>query len=82
MQQEQESSRHANAIIHDFIHNLPDGYETKLGNGGANLSGGQKQRLAIVRMQLRTLSILIFDKATSALDPTSRVLVIEAIKQQ
>ncbi|KAG7449558.1 P-loop containing nucleoside triphosphate hydrolase protein [Guyanagaster necrorhizus] len=69
------------AMIHDFIRDLPDGYETKLGNGGANLSGGQKQRLAIARAQLRNPSVLILDEATSALDPTSRVLVFEAIKQ-
>ncbi|KAK0212712.1 P-loop containing nucleoside triphosphate hydrolase protein [Desarmillaria ectypa] len=69
------------AMIHDFIRDLPDGYETKLGNGGANLSGGQKQRLAIARARLRNPSVLILDEATSALDPTSRVLVFEAIKQ-
>ncbi|PBK68329.1 hypothetical protein ARMSODRAFT_1040804, partial [Armillaria solidipes] len=64
------------AMIHDFIRNLPDGYEAKLGNGGANLSSGQKQRLAIARARLRNPSVLILDEATSALDPTSRVLVI------
>lgn len=47
------------ALIHDFIRELPDGYDTKLGNGGANLSGGQKQRLAIARAYLRNPSVLI-----------------------
>src|SRR3984957_2386175 len=47
------------ALLHDFIRDLPDGYDTKLGNGGANLSGGQKQRLAIARARLRDPTILI-----------------------
>ncbi len=47
------------ALVHDFIRDLPDGYNTKLGNGGANLSGGQKQRLALARAYLRNPSVLI-----------------------
>ncbi|KAH8833741.1 P-loop containing nucleoside triphosphate hydrolase protein [Flagelloscypha sp. PMI_526] len=69
------------ALIHDFIRDLPDGYDTKLGPGGANLSGGQRQRLAIARAQLRDPTVLVLDEATSALDPTSRVLVFQAIKR-
>ncbi|THH19333.1 hypothetical protein EW146_g1804 [Bondarzewia mesenterica] len=69
------------ALMHDFVRNLPDGYDTPLGNGGANLSGGQKQRLAIARAKLRDSNVLILDEATSALDAISRLLVFEAIKR-
>ncbi|KAI9464106.1 P-loop containing nucleoside triphosphate hydrolase protein [Lactarius psammicola] len=68
------------ALLHRFIEELPDGYDTQLGNGGTNLSGGQRQRLALARAILRNPTVLILDEATSALDATSRVLVFEAIK--
>lgn len=47
------------ALMHEFVRDLPEGYETRLGNGGANLSGGQKQRLAIARAKLRDPTVLI-----------------------
>ena len=67
------------ALAHDFIMEMPKGYQTLVGDRGQRLSGGQRQRLAIARALLKDAPILIFDEATSELDSESEMLVQDAL---
>ncbi len=75
----EEAAKAANA--HDFIMSFPDGYNSLIGERGANLSGGQRQRLAIARVLLKNPQFIVLDEATSALDTESEHLIQESLEK-
>ena len=77
MEEVVEAAEAANA--HEFISDLPDGYETFLGEGGAKISGGERQRIAVARAFLRDAPILILDEPTSAIDSRTEAVILDAL---
>ncbi|ARC47306.1 ABC transporter ATP-binding protein [Streptococcus gordonii] len=68
------------AACHDFILSLPDGYNTKIGEGGASLSGGERQRISIARAIIKDVPIIILDEATANVDPENEEALMQAIQ--
>ena len=64
---------------HDFIMQLPQGYDTMIGEGGCTLSGGEKQRISIARAVLKDAQVILLDEATASLDPENEVEMQKAI---
>jgi ATP-binding cassette subfamily B protein len=77
--QVEEAARHARA--HEFILQLPQGYDTPLGEGGLRLSGGERQRLSLARAILKDAPIVILDEATAYADPENEVLLQEGVSR-
>lgn len=69
------------ALCHDFIMELPNGYDTMIGEGGSTLSGGEKQRISIARAMLKNAPVVLLDEATSSLDPENEVEIQKAISR-
>ena len=68
------------ACCHDFIMELPDGYDTIIGEGGASLSGGERQRISIARAIMKDAPIIILDEATANVDPENENLLVKAVE--
>lgn len=74
-----EAAKKANC--HEFISKLPDGYDTLIGENGANLSGGEQQRISIARAMLKNAPIILLDEATASLDPENEIFIQNAISR-
>ena len=78
--QEQVEEAARRARCHEFIQALPQGYDTRVGEGGCTLSGGERQRVSIARALLKDAPIVLLDEATSSLDPENEQAVQEALQ--